>query len=106
MPYTQAVNRLTESENLLNLVYIAGGFLVTEQLGATVVDTVGDAVGFDLPDETAGVVTAGAFYGYGDMIFEQPTADMMAMGSLVHSMDQFSDRNAVRGVLDNLVIRE
>jgi len=105
MPYTKAVESLTQSENLLNLVYLAGGFLVTEQIGSQVVDTVGGAVGFELPDETAGIVTAGAFYGYGDMVFEQPTADMMAMGSLVHSLDQFSDRNAVRGVLDNLVIR-
>jgi len=106
MTFDRAVNRLTESENLLNLAYVAGGFLVAEQIGGAVADTVGDAVGFNVPDEVPGVLTAAGFYGYGSMYLDSNTADMMAMGSLVHSMDQFSDRSAVRGVLDNLVIRE
>lgn len=95
MAFDKAVNRLTNSDNLMNLAYILGGFVVTEQVTRRVGENFEGDLGQNIPDEAYGVVTAGAFYGYGSKVFNQSTANMMAMGSLVHTADELSNRVGV-----------
>jgi len=95
MPFDNAVNRLTNSDNLMNLAYILGGFVVTEQVSQRLGENIEGDLGTNIPDEAYGVVTAGAFYGYGNKVFNQSTANMMAMGSLVHTADELSNRVGV-----------
>jgi len=79
----------------MNFAYILGGFVVTEQVTVRLGENIEEDLGTNIPDEAYGVITAGAFYGYGDMVFDQATADMMAMGSLVHTADELSNRLGV-----------
>jgi len=102
MTFNTAVNRLTDSNNLMMLANMVGGYFVSEQVTRRLVDSLGGEAGISVPGETYGIVTAGAFYGYGGMIFSQSTANQMAMGGLLNSVDEFSNRQAVRELLGGL----
>jgi len=99
MPFQQAVDRLTDSDNLLMVANLVGGYFVTEQIVRRLVDSLGGEAGLNVPDETHGVLTASAMYGYGGMVFSQSTANQMAMGGLLNSVDELSNRPAVRNLV-------
>lgn len=101
MAIEEVLEGYTDTGKLVEVGSVVGGYLVTEQVtlrGQRFLESLPEQ-DFDLPDELSGLVTAGAFYGYGEMIVSENTADHMAYGALIHSVDTFTDRPSVRSAL-------
>jgi hypothetical protein len=104
MPFDDALSKITSSDTLETVAYLTGGYLVTEQVTRRVLDGVAqDSVGFTVPDEAYGVLTAAAFYGYGDRVVSSSTATMMGHGALLNSVDEVSNRPQIRELLNTEV---
>lgn len=100
MPLDEILDDYTDTENLQAVGSIVGGYVVADVVANRVVDTAQSSLGgLDLPPETPGLVTAAAFYGYGDQVFDSMTARHMAYGGLLNSVDEFAGRPAVRNAL-------
>lgn len=100
MTLSEAFEEVVDADNLTRLGSVLGGYVVTDQVTHRLVNMVeSNFDGFKIWDEVDGLVTGAAFYGYGDMLFSEDTADHMAYGALVHSTEQLADRLQRNGVL-------
>lgn len=99
MPLQKAIDGLMSSDTLESVAYLTGGYLVTEQVTRRLRMQVSGEAGVNVPSEVDGIVTAAAFYGYGDQVFSSDTAMMMGHGALLNSVDELSNRPAVRNLV-------
>lgn len=90
-----------DSSNAKMVGSLVGGYLVSEQVTGRVFNFVEQQAGGNtsVPNELNGLVTAGVFYGYGDAVFSTMTANHMAYGSLLNTVDEISNRPSVKQAL-------
>lgn len=100
MPLQEAIEGLTSSDAMMTVAYLTGGYLVTEQVTRRLRSQISNEESFNVPSEVDGIVTAAAFYGYGDKLVAEDTAMMMGHGALLNSVDELSSRPAVRNLLN------
>lgn len=99
MAVQDAIGTLTDGDTLENVAYLAGGYVVTEQVTRRLVSQFANEESLSVPNEAYGVVTALGFYGYGDKVVSAQTAEMMGHGALLNAVDEFSNREAVRNMI-------
>ena len=105
MPVQDVMDELSDRENLKDGLSVFGGYFVSGQVTSRIVELANDYVGVEVPPEADGLVTAAAMYGYGDEVVADRTANMMAIGGMVHAYDSFTDRESVKSAIpefDNL----
>lgn len=99
MPLQDAIDGLMSSDTLESVAYLTGGYLVTEQVTRRLRMQVSSESGMNVPSEVDGVLTAAAFYGYGDKVFSSDTAMMMGHGALLNTVDELSNRPAIKNLV-------
>lgn len=99
MAVQDAINTLADSGTLESVAYLAGGYVVTEQVTRRFVSQFASEEGLNIPAESYGVLTALGFYGYGDKVVSSDTAMMMGHGALLNAVDELSNREAVRNMI-------
>lgn len=101
MALQKAINKLSDSNTAMKVGYVGAGYFVASRGVKAVVETpIQNTTGMNVPDEVWGVLTAGAFYGYGGEVMKQSTADMMALGGLTYSLDELTNREQIRSILE------
>lgn len=102
MPLQDAIDGLVSSDTVESVAYLTGGYLVTEQVTRRFRTQFSGEEGLNVPSELDGIVTAAAFYGYGDRFVGEDTAMMMGHGALLNTVDELSSRPAIRNLGGNL----
>jgi len=105
MVLSKAIDELSDQSNIMDAAAVTAGFIMSQQVFRRVHSRIGEAAGIGFiqqPNELDGIVTAAVFYGYGNQVVSTRTADMIATGGLVDTIDKISQRAGVQDALQGV----
>lgn len=89
MAFDDVIDNIADSDTLMNAGALTAGFVLSDTAVPSAVNTALSTanVDFNVPEWAYGLVTAAAFYAYGEKAMSQETANFVALGGLVSTIE-------------------